>query len=123
MDAISSVFSQLAACRGAGNVVLINSDNLGEASLSGPGAGRYPTANSVVSDVVRLARGLSVPPFPYNNKIEMQPDVTGEFYTRITCRDGIGIIKRVGELASDNGVSIHAILQVREGRLPMPCKL
>lgn len=28
-----------------------------------------------------------------------------------TCRDDLGIIKRVGELAAENGVSIHAILQ------------
>lgn len=27
------------------------------------------------------------------------------------CRDDLGIIKRVGELAAENGVSIHAILQ------------
>lgn len=29
----------------------------------------------------------------------------------VRSRDDLGIIKRVGELAADNGVSIHAILQ------------
>ena len=29
----------------------------------------------------------------------------------VSARDDLGIIKRVGELAADNGVSIHAILQ------------
>lgn len=33
------------------------------------GAGRYPTANSVVNDVVRLARGLVGKPFPVEREV------------------------------------------------------
>ena len=33
------------------------------------------------------------------------------------CQDALGIIKRVGQLAEENGVSIHAILQVNVVKL------
>ncbi|CAM9365026.1 unnamed protein product, partial [Phaeothamnion confervicola] len=101
----------IAAARGAGNIVSITSSNLGASSYAGPGAGRFPTANSVASDLVRLALGHASPPFPYDRDWAMEPDFTAAFYCRITCKDGLGIIKRVGELAEVNGVSIHAIHQ------------
>ena len=53
---------------------------------SGPGAGRYPTANSVVSDIARIARGMATPPFPYDKEWALESDFTSEFYTRITCK-------------------------------------
>eukprot|EP00611_Tribonema_gayanum_P019441 TRINITY_DN3364_c0_g1_i1.p1 TRINITY_DN3364_c0_g1~~TRINITY_DN3364_c0_g1_i1.p1 ORF type:complete len:478 (-),score=126.95 TRINITY_DN3364_c0_g1_i1:46-1479(-) len=105
--------SPIAGARGAGNIVVVNSRNVDTTSYSGPGAGRFPTANSVVSDIVRIARGMAMPPFPYDKDWTFETDFTGEFYTRITCKDALGIIKRVGELAEENGVSIHAILQPR----------
>lgn len=40
--------------------------NMGTASFSGPGAGRYPTANSVVNDLVRLGVGKVGSPFPFD---------------------------------------------------------
>eukprot|EP00612_Vaucheria_litorea_P006515 CAMPEP_0171474450 /NCGR_PEP_ID=MMETSP0946-20130122/2433_1 /TAXON_ID=109269 /ORGANISM="Vaucheria litorea, Strain CCMP2940" /LENGTH=439 /DNA_ID=CAMNT_0012004385 /DNA_START=81 /DNA_END=1400 /DNA_ORIENTATION=+ len=103
--------SLIAGTRGASNIILINSKNLDTSSYSGPGAGRFPTANSVVSDVVRLSKGYSTPPFPFDRDWELEKDFTGSFYLRITCRDELGIIKRVGGLAEENGVSIHAIHQ------------
>lgn len=39
---------------------------MGTASFSGPGAGRYPTANSVVNDIVRLGTGKVGSPFPFD---------------------------------------------------------
>lgn len=39
---------------------------MGTASFSGPGAGRYPTANSVVNDLVRLGTGKVGQPFPFD---------------------------------------------------------
>lgn len=43
--------------------------NLVSSAYIGPGAGRYPTANSVVNDIVRLARGLTGPPFPVDRQV------------------------------------------------------
>ncbi|CBJ26029.1 Homoserine dehydrogenase [Ectocarpus siliculosus] len=101
----------IASARGAGNIVSVDSKNMGTASFSGPGAGRYPTANSVVNDIVRLGTGKVGSPFPFDKEWELESDFTSAFYLRITCSDDLGIIQRVGELAAENGVSIHAILQ------------
>jgi hypothetical protein len=66
--------------------VLVKSRNLDTTSYSGPGAGRFPTANSVVSDVARIARGMATPPFPFDKEWQLEGDFTSEFYTRITCK-------------------------------------
>jgi homoserine dehydrogenase len=95
----------------AGNAIAVTSANMGTCSYLGPGAGRFPTANSVVADMVRLADGQSSPPFPMEQNLELDHDYTSEFYIRIPFSDGLGIIKRVGELAEHSGVSIHSILQ------------
>ena len=102
----------LANARGAGNAVQVDSSNMGTTGYIGPGAGRYPTANSVVSDVLRIARGESpATPFPKTGEVALQNDYTSMFYIRISIQDGLGIIRRVGELAEKHGVSINSVLQ------------
>jgi len=102
----------LSTARGAGNAVAIKSANLGITSYTGPGAGRFPTANSVVSDIIRVASGNAChDPFPLTSNIEPDFDYISAFYVRITFHDELGIIRRVGELAEINGVSICSILQ------------
>eukprot|EP00903_Cladosiphon_okamuranus_P014963 g13850.t1 len=46
-----------------------------------------------------------------SKKWELDSDATARFYLHICCQDDLGIIKRMGELAVENEVSIHAILQ------------
>eukprot|EP00392_Amoebophrya_sp_AT5.2_P011007 g11082.t1 len=43
----------IASCRGPTNLCTVTSRNLGDSVLVGPGAGRYPTANSVMNDLVK----------------------------------------------------------------------
>ncbi|KAL3792982.1 hypothetical protein HJC23_010995 [Cyclotella cryptica] len=102
----------LASASGCGNAVAIDSANLGIASFTGPGAGRYPTANSIVADVMRVANNTCIAkPFPLSSNIEIDNDYVSAFYIRISFQDGLGIIRQVGELAESQGVSIHSILQ------------
>lgn len=105
------VNSPLASAKGPGNMVVVSSENMGESTFAGPGAGRFPTANSVVNDLIRLSQGKDFPPFPLASDIPLKNDYTAEFYMRIKCSDGIGIIRRVGEAAEKLDISIHAILQ------------
>lgn len=101
----------LAAAKGPGNMVLLNSENMISSSFAGPGAGRFPTANSVINDLVRLSQGRCGPPFPLSSDIPLNNDYSARFYIRLSCSDGLGIIRMVGEAAELNGVSINAILQ------------
>ena len=101
----------LASARGSGNAVAVSSANLGIASYTGPGAGRYPTASSVVADICRIAGDSCPPSFPINRTIDIDNDYTSCFYIRISFQDGLGIIRSVGELAENHGVSIDSVLQ------------
>ena len=107
----------LASATGCGNALVVRSANLGLASYGGPGAGRYPTANSVVADIMRVANGTCpIAPFPHaaaadDDDDEIDNDYESAFYVRVSFRDGLGIVRIIGELAESRGVSIHSILQ------------
>ena len=89
-----------------------------ESVYAGPGAGRYPTANSVVNDIVRLARlgpkGTPAP-FPLEKEWELEPDFEACFYVRVTAVDGRGVLATVGALAAEAGVSVHSVLRDSNG--------
>mmetsp|Transcript_4683 Transcript_4683/g.6852 ORF Transcript_4683/g.6852 Transcript_4683/m.6852 type:complete len:434 (+) Transcript_4683:131-1432(+) len=103
----------LASATGCGNAVAVDSSNLGTASFTGPGAGRYATANSVVADAMRVVNNTCPSsPFPMlSASIDIDNDYVSAFYIRISFQDGLGIIRSVGDLAESQGVSIHSILQ------------
>lgn len=104
--------SPFATAKGPGNMVVINSSNNTQSTLAGPGAGRYPTANSVVNDLVRLCKKQECDPFPLEYpSMVINNDYTACFYVRIRCKDGLGIVKAVGDAAEAAGVSINSILQ------------
>ena len=46
----------LAAINGATNAITLNTDNLGEITLVGPGAGRRETGQALLSDMIRMSR-------------------------------------------------------------------
>ena len=81
----------LAAARGSGNAVAITSANMGTTSYTGPGAGRFPTANSIVADIVRVCDGMACPnPFPMQSSVELDYDYESAFYIRIPFMDSLG---------------------------------
>lgn len=102
----------IASITGATNLVNVRSENLDSSAYVGPGAGRFPTANSVMNDIIQLARGdAPLDPFNADLPVTLQPDYEAHFYVRITITDGLGVIRHVGQLAEESGVSIYSILQ------------
>jgi len=114
---VSPVFvpsaSTLAAINGATNAVQIASKSLQSSIFVGQGAGRFPTANSCVSDILAIAQGDKSAPFPKvaADDLKFVNSYTSAFYVRIRFRDGTGIIQSVGETFAAAGVSIFSILQ------------
>ncbi|KAJ0408315.1 hypothetical protein ATCC90586_000056 [Pythium insidiosum] len=97
---------------GATNLVNIRSSNLANSAYVGQGAGRFPTANSVVNDVIQLARGEApFDPFKSSRAVTLQPDFEAHFFVRIKITDGVGIIRAIGQHAEAANVSIYSILQ------------
>lgn len=102
----------LYAVNGATNAVEITSSNLVSTTLIGEGAGRYPTANSCVNDIVALAKGDKTPlPFNPPSDLKFVNNYESDFYIRLKYRDTLGITRQCGEICEKYGVSIHSILQ------------
>mmetsp|Transcript_21205 Transcript_21205/g.44253 ORF Transcript_21205/g.44253 Transcript_21205/m.44253 type:complete len:479 (+) Transcript_21205:53-1489(+) len=104
----------LASIAGATNAVEVQSKNLVRSTYTGQGAGRYPTANSCINDIVKVARG-DVNPLPFNSKntdgVKFVNDYKSKFYVRLRYRDMNGITKDCGQLCADNDIGIYSILQ------------
>eukprot|EP00947_MAST-08B_sp_MAST-8B-sp1_P001198 g1198.t1 len=101
----------IAQCALATNIIQVESDYMGTSSFIGQGAGRFPTANSVVSDIMHIGQGACPPAFPAQKDIEVHRNFEARFYVRINVKDQIGIIRITGALCEAAGISIHAILQ------------
>jgi len=104
----------LFAVSGATNAVELISKNLQTTTLIGQGAGRYPTANSCVNDIVALAKGDKTPlPFnpPAGDGVQFVNNYESNFFIRLKYRDGLGITRQCGEICEKYGVSIHSMLQ------------
>lgn len=103
----------LYAVSGATNAIEVLSKNLQATTLIGQGAGRYPTANSCVNDIVALAKGDKTPlPFnPAAEGVQFVNNYESNFFIRLKYRDGLGITRQCGEVCEKYGVSIHSILQ------------
>lgn len=76
----------------------------------GQGAGRFPTANSVVSDLVRCAagscRGAGGLARAGAEAVVFDPDYEAAFFMRVTFKNQCGIVKDLGAACEKNGVSI-----------------
>ena len=104
----------LANVNGATNVVQIQSASLGTSHLLGAGAGRFPTANSVVADMMALKNGTVTArafPIPCNQSLTFDRDYTARFYVRLNVCDQTGIIMSAGAICQKHNISIHAVLQ------------
>jgi homoserine dehydrogenase len=103
----------LYAVNGATNAVEVISKNLQATTLIGQGAGRYPTANSCINDIVALAKGDKTP-LPFNppaTDVQFVNNYESNFFIRLKYRDALGITRQCGEVCEKYGVSIHSILQ------------
>ena len=102
----------LSAVNGATNAIEVLSDNLVSSIYIGQGAGRFPTANSCINDIVALAKGDKTPlPFNPSSDTKFVNNYKSVFFLRLNYRDQVGITRQVGEVCEKHGVSIHSILQ------------
>ena len=89
---------------GATNVIEIRSTSLGVSHLLGAGAGRFPTANSVVADMMSLKLG-TLParafPMPLDRSLVFDKDYSAQFYIRLNVCDQTGIIMTSGRFVKN----------------------
>ena len=118
--------SPLASIQGALNAVLIEGEKVGPCLLSGLGAGAYPTAMSVVSDIVDVGRNLlvgahgRVPSRSYrvqslkDFKVQDIGEVECRYYLRFSVRDQTGVLARIAGVLGAHEISIEQMIQ-RDG--------
>jgi len=109
---------QLSGIRNEYNAVKVTGDYLGEAMLTGKGAGSAPTASAVVGDLIDVALKLhddgSILPFFIGQK-ERRLVPIGEtenrYYLNFSTSDKPGILSRISGVLGDKGISIASLIQ------------
>jgi len=115
--ALISKDNQLASVKNEYNGVLVKSKNLGITMYYGKGAGRYPTAVSVVSDIVEIAKNLDNPrrvnKISHFTEREVKPmgDILSKYYLRFLVIDKPGVLSIISKILGDNNISIASVIQ------------
>lgn len=102
------------------NAVMIEGHPVGEIMFSGPGAGEFPTASSVVGDILAIATELGTTDYLlpmmrcHHEKVAKMIDIaetSNKYYLAINANNNVGVIGSIGTVFADNGISISSILQ------------
>ncbi len=103
------------------NAVLVKGDASGDTIYCGPGAGRFPTAGAIVSDLVEAARrcaaGAAHDDAYAGDPPRLRADTSdrARWYLRVMLRDQPGMLARAAEVLGHHEISIASVVQ-REAR-------
>ncbi len=100
----------LAAVDGPFNAVTLESPDITEITLSGPGAGGPQTASAVLGDVI----SAMIPPATTPETTQRLPlvrDVRSAFYLHTEVADTPGVLAQIAEILGLQGISIKSVVQ------------
>jgi homoserine dehydrogenase len=100
----------LASVGGPFNAVTVESKEITEITMSGPGAGGPQTASAVLGDVI----SAMIPPASTPeaaDRLEIVQDVVSAFYLHLEVADQPGVLARVAQVLSTHGVSVKSVVQ------------
>lgn len=102
------------------NAVSLSGHPMGSITLSGPGAGEFPTASSVVGDILAIACEVGktdylLPMMRCKHEETAQPvnisDTENKYYLSINAKNSKGVIGKIGKICEDNNISLASIVQ------------
>ena len=102
------------------NAVSLEGHPVGSVTLSGPGAGEFPTASSVVGDILAIANELGtsdyiLPMMRCQHNTAAIPvsisDTVNKYYISINAKNNKGVIGKIGTICANNGISLASIVQ------------
>ncbi len=120
--------SAIAGVDGVLNAVALETDHVQELLLAGPGAGGPPTASSVLSDILDIARGTRVPALgvpsaeltPYRQAPMRAHE--GGYYIRLNVRDVPGALAAIATRMGAGGISLDSVIQRPDLRASEPAE-
>ena len=113
----------IANVEGVMNAILVKGDAVGATLYYGAGAGAYPTASSVIADLVDVTRMHTADPGHRVPHLAFQPDrlsslpilpiseVKTSYYLRLRVYDRPGVLADITRVLADSGISIDAMVQ------------
>jgi homoserine dehydrogenase len=113
----------IANVEGVMNAIVVKGDAVGATLYYGAGAGAYPTASSVIADLVDITRLDTADPEHRVPHLAFQPDqlsneptlpmdeVESSYYLRLRVRDKPGVLAEITRVLSELSISIDAMVQ------------
>ena len=102
------------------NAVSLTGHPVGDVTLSGPGAGEFPTASSVVGDILAIVSEIGKSDYilpmmrcHHEQNAEMMDvsETENKYYISITAQNSKGVIGRIGKACEENNISLASIVQ------------
>jgi len=106
------------------NAVSLSGHPVGDVTLSGPGAGEFPTASSVVGDILAICSELGKTDYILpmmrcrHDENAQMVDISlteNKYYLSITTQNSMGVIGRLGKACEENNISLASIVQKEVG--------
>ncbi len=100
----------LASVGGPFNAVTVESEDITEITMSGPGAGGPQTACAVLADVISaMIPPVSTP--PASERLKIVSDVVSSFYLHLEVADEPGVLASVAQVLALQDVSVKSVVQ------------
>ncbi len=109
----------LASINGVTNSVVLEGFPVGRVMFAGPGAGEFPTASSVLGDILAIASSLGssnmLPFMKCTHEVNAQQidikDTVNKYYISVTAANTPGVIGTIGEICGRHNISLASVLQ------------
>ena len=101
------------------NSVVLEGFPVGRVMFAGPGAGMFPTASSVLGDILAIVSGIgsdNLLPFMKCNHTKNAQQIsieqtTNRYYISITANNNPGVIGTIGKICGNHNINLASVLQ------------
>ncbi len=102
------------------NAVSLSGHPIGNVVLSGPGAGEFPTASSVVGDILAIVKELGTTDYllpmmrcDHHEKADVIPvsETENKYYLSLDAKNNKGVIGNIGNICAEYNISLESIVQ------------
>lgn len=114
--------SLLASVNGVFNAVMVESDLADKTMYYGRGAGRLPTASTVLADIADAARNLTmdamtrvpaIPPTGESLQLKSMDKIRCRYYLRLLVEDEPGVLAKITGILAKRDISIESFIQTQ----------